>query len=177
MIVDKNIVQSKIHFYLNLWNREIINISKLRINYILFKTVFGIENYVISDTSKHLQSSLFQFRFGIVHVLLRIKTSRYHGEPIEERIYTFYCKNSKENEIHFLLHCLLYVHIYNDCRKILSKILDLINYILPEFPDPLIVLISKYSRHVAKYIIYYSNIAPTGRVLNLCLLVFTSSPN
>lgn len=115
MIVDTNIVQSKIHFfYSNFWNSEISNIPNLR-TYALFKKVFGRENYVVLDMPKYLRSILAQFRCGILP--LRIEMGRYHGEPVEERICTFCCKNSIENEIHFLLHCPL----YNDYRRILFE--------------------------------------------------------
>lgn len=49
MFMDTNIVQSKINFfYLNLWNSEIFNISKL-CTYVLFKTVLVRKNFVVLD--------------------------------------------------------------------------------------------------------------------------------
>ena len=55
---------------------------------------------------KQLRSILAQFRCGILP--LKIETGRYHGEPVEEGICNFCCKNSVQNKIPFLLHCPLY---------------------------------------------------------------------
>lgn len=149
MIVDTNLVQSKIHFfYSNFWNSEMSNIPKLR-TYALFKTVFGRENNVVLDMPQQLRSILAQFRCGILP--LKIETGRYHGEPVEERICTFCCKNSIENEIHFLLHCPL----YNDYRRILFENTGFNQLIYLSDTDALIVLISNYPRQVAKYL-YHS---------------------
>lgn len=149
MIVDTNLVQSKIHFfYSNFWNSEMSNIPKLR-TYALFKTVFGRENNVVLDMPQQLRSILAQFGCGILP--LKIETGRYHGEPVEERICTFCCKNSIENEIRFLLHCPL----YNDYRRILFENTGFNQLIYLSDTDALIVLISNYPRQVAKYL-YHS---------------------
>lgn len=57
MFMDTNIVQSKINFYLNLWNSEIFNISKL-CTHVLFKTVLVRKNFVVLDMPKYFQSIL-----------------------------------------------------------------------------------------------------------------------
>lgn len=111
LMVDIDLVQSKTHtYYSNYWSNEILNISKLR-TFVIFKTVFGRENYLFLDMPKYLRSTLAQFRCGIIPI--RIETGRFQGEPIEERICVFCSNRSVEDEFHFLLHCSL----YNDYRK------------------------------------------------------------
>lgn len=73
-----------------------------------------------------------------------------HGEPVVERICTFCCKHSVENEILFLLHCPL----HNDYSRILFENTGFNQLLELSDADALIVLISNYPRHVAKYFCY-----------------------
>lgn len=99
LMVDIDLVQSKIHtYYSNYWSNEILNISKLR-TFVIFKTVFGRENYLFLDMPKYLRSTLAQFRCGIIPI--RIETGRFQGEPIEERICVFCSNRNVEDEFHF----------------------------------------------------------------------------
>lgn len=86
LVVDINIVQSKVHFfYSNLWSSEVFYIP-LRA-YIPFKTVFDKENYIILDMPKHLQSILTLLECEIIP--LRIET----GRPVAENLYFFLLKS------------------------------------------------------------------------------------
>lgn len=150
LMVDIDLVQSKIHtYYSNYWSNEILNISKLR-TFVIFKTVFGRENYLFLDMPKYLRSTLAQFRCGIIPI--RIETGRFQGEPIEERICVFCSNRSVEDEFHFLLHCSL----YNDYRKKLFENIGLNQSEEISEDELLRLLIVNYPRQVAKYL--YSSI-------------------
>lgn len=80
-----------------------------------FLKVFGRENYVVLDMPEHLRPIFIQLRCRILP--LGIETGRYHGEPVEERICTFCCKNSIEKPNSPLLQCPL----YNDYTRTLFE--------------------------------------------------------
>lgn len=150
LMVDIDLVQSKIHtYYSNYWSNEILNISKLR-TFVIFKTVFGRENYLFLDMPKYLRSTLAQFRCGIIPI--RIETGRFQGEPIEERICVFCSNRSVEDEFHFLLYCSL----YNDYRKKLFENIGLNQSEEISDDELLRLLIVNYPRQVAKHL--YSSI-------------------
>ena len=103
----------------NEWRETLLNKPKLR-TYITFKTNFYTEKYVQKYTCKRERSLLAQLCVGILP--LEIKTGRYRGIAIEERLCQF-CKSLVENEVHFLnifltlqvsTYCLLsFLHLQN----------------------------------------------------------------
>ena len=90
------------------WNNDI----KLKF-YMLYKSVFCIEPYVVNVLNRQGRSILAQLRCGIVP--LRIKTGRYACNYISEneRFCLFCNRNEVENEVHFLFYC----DHYNEIRE------------------------------------------------------------
>ena len=94
--------------------------SKLR-TYSLFKTSFGLENYIISQKLKQRR----QFtKLRISSHCLHIETGRYNRPPtLPESRFCTICNNSNiEDEEHFLLHCKLYCDLRANLFKHLSEI-------------------------------------------------------
>ena len=88
--------------------------GKLR-TYKLFKSHFEIESYL--NLPVHLRVPLTKFRVS-AHAL-RIETGRYnrpHKLALEERL-CWFCKNTVEDEMHFLLECPL----YSENRQVLMR--------------------------------------------------------
>ena len=88
--------------------------GKLR-TYKLFKSHFEIESYL--NLPVHRRVPLTKFRVS-AHAL-RIETGRYncpHKLALEERL-CWFCKNTVEDEMHFLLECPL----YSENRQVLLR--------------------------------------------------------
>jgi hypothetical protein len=73
LMVDINLVQSKIHFYYsNIWANDVKNVPKLR-TYIFFKkTIFGRENYVVFYHGYGKPRSLFCNKRTVIGKLMHI---------------------------------------------------------------------------------------------------------
>lgn len=94
-------------FYSGVWKNDVQHVPKLR-TYRVVKKEHKCEDYVKLNLKKCERSVLCQFRTGILP--LRIETSRYIGEPADQRFCTL-CRPDLpvvEDERHFLFNCTLY---------------------------------------------------------------------
>jgi hypothetical protein len=87
------------------WEREVMQYSKLR-TYVTFKTQCKQEKYLAMGLTRRQRSLYAQFRLGVLPI--RLETGRFRGEKEEDRICTLCNSGDVENEMHFLLKCLLY---------------------------------------------------------------------
>ena len=78
-----------------------LTVPKLR-TYVMFKTSYSPEKYVLLNLKRNERSMLAQFRCGILP--LRIETGRYVGEKPEDRLCKMCERQLIEDEMHFLLH-------------------------------------------------------------------------
>ena len=87
------------------WEQTRYSKCKLRY-YNIFKTEFGVEDYVKLNLPKYKRSIIAQFRSGILP--LSVETGRFRNIPLEDRICIFCNHNQIEDEFHFLTQCPLY---------------------------------------------------------------------
>lgn len=106
------------------WEYDLSNARKLR-TYILFKTQFGVEPYVLSVQNRRHRAAMARLRSGIL--ALQIEVGRWSGVPAERR-YCLWCNDCIENECHFLFKC----PVYQTLREVLYT--D-INIIFPNFAN------------------------------------------
>ena len=94
------------------WLDSIIRKPKLK-TYVTFKSSFNTENYVNFCTDMQDQSLMARTRLGILPI--KVKTGRYKNISTNERL----CEScgELEDELHFLLHCNLYVHFRQELYK------------------------------------------------------------
>ncbi|CAG2193349.1 unnamed protein product [Mytilus edulis] len=134
-------------FYLSMWKRDIIKVSKLR-TYIKLKTMVEQESYIKLNLSKSQRSCVAQLRCGILP--LRIETGRYIGEQREERICNFCTENSIEDESHFVLDCSLYTELRNEHFK---DIISDVNFLQMNNDEKLYHILINFPRKTAKYLV------------------------
>ena len=77
-------------------------VSKLR-TCVTFKSNYETETYLKLNICKAERSHLAQFRWAVLP--LKIKTGRFSGLNVEDRLCQVCDQNAVENEIQFLLHC------------------------------------------------------------------------
>ena len=92
-------IQSNCH---TLWKEQVLSKPKLR-TYRLYKTSFGVENYVVANISRQERSRLAQIRLGIAP--LQIELGRFNNTPIENRLCKFCDLSLVEDEFHFVFVC------------------------------------------------------------------------
>ncbi|VDI50203.1 Hypothetical predicted protein [Mytilus galloprovincialis] len=147
-IIDMSLLDLRLQdFYLSMWKRDIINVSKLR-TYVKLKTMVEQESYVKLNLSKSQRSCVAQLRCGILP--LRIETGRYIGEQREERICNFCTENSIEDESHFVLDCSLYTELRNEHFK---DIISDVNYLQMSNDEKLYHILINFPRKTAKYLV------------------------
>ena len=86
------------------WKNAMKGLPKLR-TYSLFKTAFGVEDYVQYSMCRQKRSYMAQFRLGILPI--NVEIGRFRNIALEERKCEK-CTTEIEDEIHFLLDCSLY---------------------------------------------------------------------
>ena len=101
---------------------------KLR-TYMLFKSEFKVESYVLKNTKKSNRSLFAQFRSGILPLALETgryknvkdeQSGKYRKTNVEERTCSICNSGCVEDECHFLLHC----QTYNNERMALISLLQ-----------------------------------------------------
>ena len=90
--------------YLSNWRQKIRNFSKLA-TYSKIKTTFALENYLLSIQNRSFTNSITKLRIG-AHCL-EIEKGRHKNIPPEKRMCPI-CKDSIEDEYHFLMICPCY---------------------------------------------------------------------
>ena len=94
--------------YVQNWKQECVNNTKLSLSYIQFKMNFGLEPYVNCIDIRKYRRFIINFRESSHS--LNIEMGRHQGIPREER-FCKNCRNTIEDEYHFLLICPLYTDI------------------------------------------------------------------
>ena len=89
------------------WLNVLDSKPKLR-TYRQFKFRLETESYVKFMNNRRDRSILAQFRSGVLP--LAIETGRYKNVAPDER-FCFHCITQVESEIHFILHCPLYLEV------------------------------------------------------------------
>ena len=144
---DMNSIRTSLYdLQVSEWPRKCADLPKLR-TYILFKQSYMTEEYVKINLKRNERSVLAQFRLGILPI--RIKTGRFIGERIEDRLCRMCDQNQIENEIHFMFHCSL----YNEIRHTVLSCLYEETIISKTDNEKLYVLMNQYPRKTAKYLV------------------------
>ena len=104
------------------WKNELRMQSRLN-TYCVFKSDFGVENYVTINLPRYIRSFIAKLRSSTLPI--RIETGRFERLSREERICKFCDNQDIESEYHYMFECLL----YNDLRN------DLFAYIKNFYPN------------------------------------------
>ena len=92
--------------------------NKLRF-YRLFKSAYGVEEYLLTIMPKVHRRAFALFRCGVAPI--RLETGRYDGVPEEQRV-CFHCPHAVENEVHVLLHCPVYAQFRAELFKEIENV-------------------------------------------------------
>ena len=102
--------------YTEKWKIDIYGYTKLR-SFILFKTNFKLENYLVVLKDYKLKKCMSKFRLSSHD--LEIDKGRYFGVPLEQRLCKFCNRKCVEDENHFLMEC----NYYNEIQESFFKVL------------------------------------------------------
>ena len=97
----KHVENSLGTIYQSDWNEKLHTISKLR-TYVTFKSNYETEKYIKLNITKNDRSHLAQFRCAVLP--LKVKTGRFSGLAIEDRLCQVCDQHAVESETHFLLY-------------------------------------------------------------------------
>jgi len=107
------------------WENSRYSKPKLRY-YNMYKTEFGVSDYVLFNIPKYKRSLMAQFRAGILP--LEIETGRFRNTPLNERICKLCNLHEIEDEYHFLLRCEMFDNerqtMFSKCVQFESSFLD-----------------------------------------------------
>ncbi|CAC5411899.1 unnamed protein product [Mytilus coruscus] len=143
-----SLFDSRLHnYYLSMWKRGIIDVSKFR-TYVKLTTMVEQESCVKLNLRKSQRSCLAQLRCGILP--LRIETEMYIVEQREERIGRFCSENSIGDESHFVLDCSFYTELRSEHFE---DIISHVKYLQMSNDENFYHVLINFPRKTAEYLV------------------------